>query len=133
MNARIMGSGKETVILAHGYGGDQSVWDKILPYLAQCCRVLVFDWCFSGAVAHLNLFDPDRYSSFDAFADDLIALVQELNLSPSVFIGHSVSGMIGCVASTKRPDLFKRLILLGASPRYRSPLSLSLSLSLSQT
>nr|DAD44751.1 TPA_asm: hypothetical protein HUJ06_002981 [Nelumbo nucifera] len=118
MNARIIGSGSEAIILAHGYGGDQSVWDRLLPYLAQHYRVLVFDWNFSGAVSDLNLFDPDKYSSFDAFADDLIALVDEQNLRFSVFVGHSMSGMIGCIASIKRPDLFKRLILVAASPRF---------------
>uniref|UniRef100_A0A5B7B7M4 AB hydrolase-1 domain-containing protein n=1 Tax=Davidia involucrata TaxID=16924 RepID=A0A5B7B7M4_DAVIN len=118
MNARIIGSGNETMILAHGFGGDQSVWDKILPHLARRYRVLVFDWNFSGAVKDQNLFDPVKYSSFDAFADDLITLVEEMNLKSSVFVGHSMSGMIGCIASIKRPELFKRLILLGASPRY---------------
>ncbi|CAK9172293.1 unnamed protein product [Ilex paraguariensis] len=117
MNARIIGSGNEAIVLAHGYGGDQSVWDKILPHLAQFCRVLVFDWTFSGAVKDINLFDNVKYSSYDAFADDLIALVDEMNFQPSVFVGHSMSGMIGCIASIKRPELFKRLILIGASPR----------------
>ncbi|KAB2618513.1 strigolactone esterase D14-like protein [Pyrus ussuriensis x Pyrus communis] len=124
MNARIVGSGGEAVVLAHGYGGDQSVWDKIVPYLAQLYRVLVFDWPFSGAVNNkegddLKLFDPaGKYSSYDAFALDLIALLDEFNLKSTVFVGHSMSGMIGCIASVKRPDLFKSLILIGASPRY---------------
>ncbi|OMO58081.1 hypothetical protein COLO4_34882 [Corchorus olitorius] len=118
MNARIIGSGNETMVLAHGYGGDQSVWDKILPYLTQHYQVVVFDWTFSGAVKDPNLFDPLKYSSYHPFADDLIALMDELNLSSSVFVGHSMSGMIGCIASIKRPDLFSRLILVAASPRY---------------
>ncbi|XP_009336865.3 probable strigolactone esterase DAD2 [Pyrus x bretschneideri] len=124
MNAKIVGSGGEAVVLAYGYGGDQSVWDKILPYLSQHYRVLVFDWPFSGAVNNkdgdnLKLFDPaGKYSSYDAFALDLIALLDEFNLKSTVFVGHSMSGMIGCIASVKRPDLFKSLILIGASPRY---------------
>ncbi|KAF9680511.1 hypothetical protein SADUNF_Sadunf06G0129000 [Salix dunnii] len=118
LNAKVTGSGDEAIILAHGFGGDQSVWDKILPYLAKHCRVLVFDWIFSGAVQDPSLFDPVKYSSYDAFANDLISLIDELNLKSSVFVGHSMSGMIGCIASIKRPDLFKRLILVGASPRY---------------
>ncbi|MBA0564463.1 hypothetical protein Golax_006967 [Gossypium laxum] len=118
MNARIIGSGSETMVLAHGFGGDQSLWDKILPYLTKHYQVLLFDWLFSGAVKYPNLYDPLRYSSFDAFADDLIALMDELHLTSSVFVGHSMSGMIGCIASIKRPQLFSRLILIGASPRY---------------
>ncbi|KAA8535007.1 hypothetical protein F0562_030010 [Nyssa sinensis] len=118
MNARIIGSGDQTIILAHGYGGDQSFWDKILPCLSQHYQVLLFDWNFSGAVKDQNLFDPVKYTSLEAFADDLITLVEEMNLRSSVFVGHSMSGMIGCIASIKRPELFTRLILLGASPRY---------------
>ncbi|KAF7148598.1 hypothetical protein RHSIM_Rhsim03G0244600 [Rhododendron simsii] len=118
MNARLVGSGSDTVVLAHGYGTDQSVWEKILPDLARNHRVLAFDWIFSGAVKDPDMFDPVKYSSFDAFADDLIALMEEVKLGPSVFVGHSMSGMIGCIASIKRPELFKRIVLIGASPRY---------------
>ncbi|GFY96313.1 alpha/beta-Hydrolases superfamily protein [Actinidia rufa] len=118
MNARTIGAGIETVVLAHGFGADQSVWDKIVPSLTQRCRVVLFDWAFSGSVKDPTLFDPVKYSTFDAFADDLISLLDEMNLKSVFFVGHSMSGMIGCVASTKRPELFNRLILVGASPRY---------------
>ncbi|KAK8595635.1 hypothetical protein V6N13_000336 [Hibiscus sabdariffa] len=118
MNARILGSGSETMVLAHGFGGDQSVWNKLLPCLTQHYQVVVFDWTFSGAVQDPNLFDPTKYTSYDAFADDLIALMDELHLKPSVFVGHSMSAMIGCVASIKRSQLFTRLVLVSGSPRY---------------
>lgn len=58
-----------------------------------------------------------RYGSYDDFADDLIGLVDEMELKSTVFIGHSMSGMVGCIASVKRPDLFQRLLLVGATPR----------------
>ncbi|KAI3781860.1 hypothetical protein L2E82_11887 [Cichorium intybus] len=119
MNARIIGSGKETLVLAHGYGGDQSVWNKLLPALTQTYQVVVFDWSFSGAIKDPNtLFDPAKYCCYDAFSDDLTDLLEELNLDSTVFVGHSMSGMIGCIASIKKPHLFKRLVLIGSSPRY---------------
>ncbi|XP_057768768.1 probable strigolactone esterase DAD2 [Salvia miltiorrhiza] len=118
MNAKLVGSGKETVVLAHGYGGDQSAWDRIVPLLAARHRLLLFDWCFSGAVKDPSLYHPNNYSSYDAFADDLICVMEEMKVSGCVFVGHSMSGMIGCIASLKRPDLFTRLVLVGASPRY---------------
>ncbi|XP_048133922.1 strigolactone esterase D14-like [Rhodamnia argentea] len=119
LNAKLTGSGAETVVLAHGFGGNQTVWNKILPPLSRYFRVLVFDWGFSGAVKEQEgLFDPAKHSSYDAFAGDLIALLDEVGLESTVFVGHSMSGMIGCIASVKRPDLFKRLILVGSSPRY---------------
>ncbi|CAN4116820.1 unnamed protein product [Withania somnifera] len=115
----MIGSGKETIILAHGYGGDQSVWDKILPKLCASYQILLFDWSFSGAAKdHQILFDADKYSSYYAFADDLIALADEMKLDSSIFVGHSMSGIIGCIASIKRPSLFNRLILVSSSPRF---------------
>lgn len=119
MNAKVMGSGKETVVLAHGFGGEQSLWDKVLPVLTQNYQVVVFDWCFSGAIKDPNtLFDPEKYFSYEAFSDDLIALFEELNIDSTVFVGHSMSAMIGCIASIKRPNLFKKLVLVSPSPRY---------------
>ncbi|MBA0806730.1 hypothetical protein Gohar_022588 [Gossypium harknessii] len=120
MNARVIGSGSETMILAHGFGGDQSLWDKILPYLTKHYHVLLFDWLCSGTVKDPNLYDPLKYASFDAFADDLIALMDELHLTSSVLVGHSMSGMIGCIASIKKPQLFSRLIFVGSSPSIES-------------
>lgn len=119
LNARILGTGTETIVFAHGYGTDQSIWDKITPYFTEKnYRVVLFDWPFSGAVKDQNLYDPLKYSSLDAFADDLISLLDQMELKVVNFVGHSMSGMIGCLASIKRPQLFKRLILVGASPRY---------------
>ncbi|XP_038879267.1 probable strigolactone esterase DAD2 [Benincasa hispida] len=118
MNAKIMGSGNEAMVLAHGFGANQSLWDKIVPKLSQVYRVVVFDWTFSGSIKDPNLFDPKKYSSYSAFAEDLIALLDELGLTSTIFLGHSMSGLIGCLAYTKRPDLFRSLILLSSSPRY---------------
>lgn len=118
LNAKIIGSGDEIIVLAHGFGTDQSIWDKIVPHLTQRYRVLLFDWSFSGAIKDQSLFDPVKYSSYEAFTKDLIDLLDELKLKTAVFIGHSMAGMIGCKASVERPELFKRLVLIGASPRY---------------
>lgn len=118
MNTKIIGFGDDTIILGHGYGTDQSIWDKVVPYLAQKYKVVVFDWSFSGAIKEQVVFDVDRHTCYDAFADDLIALMEELKLESSTFMGHSMAGMIGCIASIKKPHLFTRLILVGSSPRY---------------
>ncbi|KFK39741.1 alpha beta fold family protein [Arabis alpina] len=118
MNAKIIGSGERLMVLAHGFGGDQSVWDKLIPVLSQSFKVLVFDWLFSGAIKDQTLYDPSKYYSLDTFSDDLIALMEELKFGDVVFVGHSMSGMIGCAASIKRPELFSNLLLVAASPRY---------------
>ncbi|WCJ29748.1 alpha/beta-Hydrolases superfamily protein [Euphorbia peplus] len=122
LNARIEGpeGSSETIVLAHGYGGDQSAWDEIVPELAKTFKVVTFDWSFSGAVKdEVAVYKKEKYSSYDAFADDLISLIEELSPNTGVvFVGHSMSGMIGCIASIKKPHLFKTLVLIAASPRY---------------
>ncbi|XP_057749060.1 strigolactone esterase D14-like isoform X3 [Arachis stenosperma] len=118
LKTRIEGSGSETIVFCHGYGTDQSIWDKVVPILAQNYRVVVFDWPFAGSVKDQKLYDPLKYSSFEAFGDDLITLLTEIGIKSATFVGHSMSGMIGCIASLKRPDLFKRLVLVCASPRF---------------
>ncbi|CAM8925503.1 unnamed protein product [Rhodiola kirilowii] len=120
LNAQITGSGAELIILAHGLGADQSIWDKIVPSLTEKARVLLFDWAFSGTVKDEKLFDPIKHESFEGFADDLIELLEEMGLENEecVFVGHSMACMVGCIASVKRPDLFKKLVLVGGSPRY---------------
>ncbi|KAJ6810838.1 strigolactone esterase D14-like [Iris pallida] len=122
MNTRIVGCGEVTMVLSHGYGGSQSVWDDVVPHLSQRYRVLLFDWCFSSAVDPSSLpdagSDPSRYSSLGGLADDLVSLLDEMELGRVVFVGHSMAGMVGCLASVRRPDLFAYLVLIGASPRY---------------
>jgi len=117
LNARSQGSGTETLVLAHGYGMEQSMWDKVVPLLVQNYRVVTFDWACAGSVKNEKLYDPVKYSSYEAFADDLITLLQEMDLKAVTFVGSSMSGIIGCIASVKNPQLFKTLILVGSSPR----------------
>ncbi|XP_073114928.1 3-hydroxyisobutyryl-CoA hydrolase-like protein 3, mitochondrial isoform X2 [Elaeis guineensis] len=116
-NARIIGNGEQTVVLSHGYGGSQSIWDNVVPHLSQSYQLLLFDWNFSGTADDSGkALELSEYTSFTAFADDLISLIDETNRNGVIFIGHSMSGMIGCIASVKRPDLFSHLVLIGASP-----------------
>ncbi|XP_042514062.1 strigolactone esterase D14-like [Macadamia integrifolia] len=117
LNAKVYGNGTETLVLSHGFGADQTVWHYILPYLACYFKVVVFDMVFSANV-NPQLYNPHRYSKFDSYAEDLICLLDQLNVTKSIYLGHSMSAMIGCIAATHRPHLFKHLILLGGSPRY---------------
>ena len=39
-------------------------------------------------------------------------------LNDVIFVGHSVSGMIGVLAAIREPERFARLVLIGSSPRY---------------
>uniref|UniRef100_A0ACD6ATM7 Uncharacterized protein n=2 Tax=Avena sativa TaxID=4498 RepID=A0ACD6ATM7_AVESA len=116
LNPRIVGCGERTLVLSHGYGGSQAIWDKVLPHLSKSNKVLLFDWDFARAAAGEDE-DEERYT-FSRFADELVALMDEVKLKGAVFVGHSMAGMVGCIASIRRPDLFTHLVLVGASPRF---------------
>ncbi|KAK7398931.1 hypothetical protein VNO78_10105 [Psophocarpus tetragonolobus] len=120
LNVRVEGSGKgrETIVFGHGYGTDQSIWDEVVPLLSQNYCLVTFDWAFAGTVKDETLYDPDKYSSLEPFADDLVALLLELDLHSVSFVAHSMSGIIACIASLKMPHLFKYLFLVGSSPRF---------------
>ncbi|MCA5894734.1 alpha/beta hydrolase [Isoptericola sp. NEAU-Y5] len=105
------------VVFAHGFGCNQSMWRFVAPAFEPDHRVVLFDHAGSGG-ADPSAYDPDRHSSLEGYAADVIGLLDELALGPAVFVGHSVSSMIGVLAANRRPDLFDRLVLVGPSPRY---------------
>ncbi|PRQ44382.1 putative alpha/Beta hydrolase [Rosa chinensis] len=118
LNTHVYGNGSQTLVLAHGYGSDQTVWHYLIPLLAYYFKVVVFDLVYSPNVDP-KLYDPKRYTSdFNGYADNVLCLLDELNVKRTIYLGHSMSAMVGCVAATKRPHLFQHLILLSGSPRY---------------
>jgi sigma-B regulation protein RsbQ len=117
LNATFHGAGRETLVLAHGFGGSQAVWADCLPRLSRAFRVLTYDLACAGT-ADTAYFDLTRHGQLEGHAEDLISILSEQHVSACTFVGHSVSGMIGILAATERPDLFSRLILLGSSACY---------------
>jgi pimeloyl-ACP methyl ester carboxylesterase len=117
LNVRVVGSGERVVVLSHGFGTDQSAWSRVLPYLTRDHRVVLYDLVCAGSV-NPEHFDFRRYDTLDSYVDDLLAILETLRIPRCAFVGHSVSAMIGILASIRRPELFAKLILIGASPRY---------------
>jgi len=105
------------VVLGHGLGTDQTMWTDVRERLVRDHVVVTYDQPGSGRSA-ADAFDPRRHAELDGYAEDLVALLDELALGPVCFVGHSASGMIGVLAHVRRPDLFASLVLIGASPRY---------------
>jgi len=116
-NVKILGSGTDYIVLGHGFGTDQSVWKHFVPYLVHDYRVVLYDNMGAGTT-NPDYFDFERYSTLEGYASDLLAILEELQIESCIFVGHSVSGMIGAIASIARPDLFTKLVMVGASPRY---------------
>ncbi|GAV58755.1 Abhydrolase_6 domain-containing protein [Cephalotus follicularis] len=116
-NVKVIGSGERVIVLGHGFGTDQSVWKHLVPHLVNGYRVVLYDNMGAGTT-NPDYFDFDRYSTLEGYVYDLLAILDELQIVSCIFVGHSVSGMIGIIASISRPDLFDKLVLVAASPRY---------------
>jgi sigma-B regulation protein RsbQ len=116
-NVKILGRGEQPMIFAHGYGCDQNMWRFITPAFEDHYRIILFDHVGHGQ-SDATAFDRTTYASLKGYADDILAICRELNLENVIFVGHSVSAMIGVLAAIEDPKRFDRLVLIGPSPRY---------------
>jgi sigma-B regulation protein RsbQ len=105
------------MLFAHGFGCDQHMWRHVAPAFEATHQVLLFDHVGAGR-SDLSAYDPEKYSSLEGYATDVVEIVREHDLTDVVFVGHSVSAMIGVLAAAQEPDRFSRLVLVGPSPRY---------------
>jgi sigma-B regulation protein RsbQ len=107
----------QPMLFAHGFGCDQNMWRHVWPAFADRYRVVLFDHVGAGG-SDTDAFDRQRYASLGGYADDVLEICHELDLTDVVFVGHSVSAMIGVLAASTEPERFSRLVLIGPSPRY---------------
>jgi sigma-B regulation protein RsbQ len=105
------------MLFAHGFGCDQNMWRWVAPAFQPSHRVVLFDHVGAGK-SDTSAYDRQKYATLDGYATDILEICHELRLSDVVFVGHSVSAMIGVLAANREPDLFKALVLVGPSPRY---------------
>ena len=116
-NVSVSGCGTIPMIFAHGYGCDQNMWRLVAPAFADDYKLILFDHVGSGQ-SDLAAYDRGKYSSLQGYADDILEICAELGLEDAIFVGHSVSAMIGVLAALKEPKRFDKLVLVGPSPRY---------------
>lgn len=116
-NVNIVGDGQKTIVFGHGFACDQNIWNSILPYFKKDYRVVLYDYVGSGK-SDITAFDENRYNTLHGYAKDLLEILEALNIDKVIFVGHSVSAMIGLLASIEKPELFESLILIGSSPCY---------------
>jgi sigma-B regulation protein RsbQ len=116
-NVKLSGSGSTAMVFAHGFGCDQNMWRFVAPAFEDRYRTVLFDHVGAGG-SDLSAYDPAKYASLEGYANDVVELCRELKITGGVFVGHSVSAMIGVLASKKAPELFDKLVMVGPSPRY---------------
>ena len=117
-NVQVSGSpGAQPMLFAHGFGCDQNMWRFVAPEFEDTHRVVLFDHVGAGN-SDIGAYDRERYAELQAYADDVLEICRELELTDVIFVGHSVAAMIGVLAARAEPERFARLILIGPSPRY---------------
>jgi sigma-B regulation protein RsbQ len=116
-NVRVIGDGTRPILFAHGYGCDQSMWRFVAGAFAADHRVILFDHVGAGG-SDLSAYDAERYGTLHGYAEDVLEICRALDLRDVVFVGHSVSAMIGVLAAVREPERFAKLVLVGPSPRY---------------
>ena len=117
-NVRVSGNPSgPPMLFAHGFGCDQNMWRYVAPAFADDYRIVLFDHVGAGQSDH-GAYSPEKYSTLAGYADDVLEICDELDLVDVVFVGHSVSSMIGVLAAAQDPERFASLVLVGPSPRY---------------
>lgn len=116
-NVRVTGRGAQPMLFAHGFGCDQNMWRFVAPAFEEDYRVVLFDYVGSGG-SDLSAYDPEKYGTLRGYAQDVLDVIHALDLTDVVFVGHSVSSMVGVLAANEEPERFAHLIMVGPSPRY---------------
>lgn len=116
-NVTILGHGDQPLIFAHGFGCDQNMWRFITPAFMDKYKIILFDYVGSGN-SDINAYSSEKYQSLQGYVQDLLDIIETLSLQNSIFVGHSISAMIGLLASIQHSDYFKKLIMIGPSPCY---------------
>jgi len=116
-NVKTFGRGNQPMLFAHGFGCDQNMWRLVTGAFEDNYRIVLFDYVGSGK-SDVAAYDAKKYATLDGYARDLLDVIHALDLRDIIFVGHSVSSMIGVLAANEEPDRFAHLILIGPSPRY---------------
>lgn len=116
-NIKVTGTGSTPMVFAHGFGCDQNMWRYVYPAFQDDYKIVLFDYVGSGK-SDLSAYNAERYSDLNGYAEDVLDVCKATNSKGCVFVGHSVSAIIGILASLKEPEYFSKLILVGPSPRY---------------
>jgi sigma-B regulation protein RsbQ len=116
-NVKTFGRGTQPMMFAHGFGCDQNMWRFITPAFEDDYKIVLFDYVGAGK-SDLRAYNPERYSSLNGYARDILDICEGLGLRNVILVGHSVSSMTGLLAAIEEPEYFERLIMVGPSPCY---------------
>ena len=98
------GSG-DPVLLIHGTGG--SVWEPLPAQLAAAgYRAVYYDRRGFGGSKHEPIKDPPRHTR------DAAGLIEALDATPALVVGHSMGGMLALDLAIRRPEVVRGLVVV---------------------
>jgi sigma-B regulation protein RsbQ len=115
-NVHLSGAGRP-MLFVHGFGCDQNMWRFLAPHFVATHRVVLVDLVGSGK-SDLSAYDRTKYATLEGHARDMCEVLETLDLSDAVFVGHSVSAMIGLLAGLRCPGRIGAHVMVGPSPSY---------------
>jgi sigma-B regulation protein RsbQ len=115
-NVKVSGEG-QPMLFAHGFGCDQNMWRFITPAFEEEYKIVLFDYVGAGK-SDVSAYNQEKYNDLNGYAKDVLEIIHALDLGDVIFVGHSVSCMIGLLAGLKQPTHFSKMIFVGPSPRY---------------
>jgi sigma-B regulation protein RsbQ len=116
-NVHVLGNTGQPIMFAHGFGCEQRIWRLVAPAFADTHQLVLFDYVGSGK-SDKRAFSVDRYTTLAGYAQDVLDVCAALDLTNLIFVGHSISGMVGALAARRAPERFERLIMIGSSASY---------------
>ncbi len=116
-NVNVFGKGTQTMLFAHGFGCDQHMWRYVTPAFEADYKIVLFDYVGAGK-SDIAAYSPERYATLQGYAKDVLEVCEELQLRDVIFVGHSVSAMVGMLAAIEEPKYFSKLVMVGPSPCY---------------
>lgn len=93
------------------------MWQYIISAFEEDFRIILFDYVGAGK-SDISAYDSERYATLEGYSLDITEILREMDLTDVIFIGHSVSSLIGALAYLQEPDRFSHLIMVAPSPCY---------------
>ncbi|MCC7022529.1 MAG: alpha/beta fold hydrolase [Thermomicrobiales bacterium] len=103
----------ETIVFLHGLGGSQSTWANVLGNFAETYRVAAVDLPGHGA-SDKPASENGNYA-ITSLANAVAQVIEKLELSPAIVVGHSLGGAVALQLALERPKLLRGLVLVDSA------------------
>lgn len=113
MYYEVHGSGKPLLLLHGAFNTIDLAFGMLIPELSKTRQVIAVEMQGHGRTA-----DIDRPFSFEAFADDVAALLKYLKIDSADIFGYSMGAVTAWQVAIRHPEMVRRLIITSGVYKY---------------